>query len=246
MAKKAKKAAKSKPKKAVKKAKPAKKKAVKSSKPAKKKVAKAKPAKKAAKKQVAKKAIKKVKKVVAKKKKPVVKKKAVVKKAKKPLKKITAVKKPVIKKAIIKKAELKPVVKKAVIAKPENKKAQDAPKPEPVKVPKPMPSGKINKVINIQNLPSDLMEVLVKKYPDGYINHVFKVNISSETFFYAVTLDMPDIHYLIKVPVKIDSNPEEVTEEKEFTEDFPAGAEGVDGQEIPDDSEEAENIPDAE
>ena len=89
------------------------------------------------------------------------------------------------------------------------------------------PAGKVNKVISYHNLTPELMDILNKKYPDGYMNHVFKVNLSPENFFYAVTLDLPDIHYLVKVQVKIDTNPEEEFEDKEYaSEDFAGGAGG--------------------
>jgi len=78
--------------------------------------------------------------------------------------------------------------------------------------------GKINKVINFQNLTPDLLEILHKRYPDGYQNHVIKVTTPKNDYFYGVTLDTPDISYLVKVPVKIDANPEEI-EEKDYEEE---------------------------
>jgi hypothetical protein len=102
--------------------------------------------------------------------------------------------------------------------------------------------GKANRVINFQNLTPDLLELLSKKYPDGYQNHVIKVTTPKNDQFYGVTLDTSDVSYLIKVPVKIDSNPEEF-DEKEFTEE--------DDNITPDEnfsenSEDFENIPDEE
>jgi hypothetical protein len=78
--------------------------------------------------------------------------------------------------------------------------------------------GKINKVINFQNLTPDLLEILHKRYPDGYQNHVIKVTTPKNDFFYGVTLDTQDISYLVKVPVKIDANPDEI-EEKDYEEE---------------------------
>jgi len=100
--------------------------------------------------------------------------------------------------------------------------------------------GKLNKVINYQNLTSDLIEALHKKYPDGYQNHVIKVSTIKNEAFYAVTLDTKDISYLIKVPVKIDSNPEDF-EEKEYEEE-----ENITPDENFSDSQEddVENVPD--
>lgn len=100
--------------------------------------------------------------------------------------------------------------------------------------------GKINKVISLQNLAPEILELLHKKYPDGFQNHVIKVTTPKNDFFYGVTVDTPDISYLIKVPVKIDTNPDEI-EEKDFNEednvtpeDNFAGGEGEDFENIAD------------
>lgn len=77
--------------------------------------------------------------------------------------------------------------------------------------------GKVNKVTSYQNLSPELIELLHKKYPDGYQNHVIKVTPPNNIPFYAVTLDTADISYLVKVPVKIDTNPEDF-EEKDYGE----------------------------
>lgn len=104
--------------------------------------------------------------------------------------------------------------------------------------------GKVNKVVSLQNLSSELLELLHKKYPDGYQNHVIKVSTPKNDFFYGVTLDTPDASYLIKVPVKIDTNPEEI-DEKDFL------AEPVDDLLTPDENfddtnavEDPDSIPD--
>lgn len=78
---------------------------------------------------------------------------------------------------------------------------------------------KNNKVVGYQNLSPELLDALNKRYPDGYTNHVIKISLTPDNFFYAVTLDMPEASYLIKVPVKIDSNPEEF-EEKDYEDDI--------------------------
>ena len=77
---------------------------------------------------------------------------------------------------------------------------------------------KTNKVISVQNLSPEMLDALNKKYPDGYTNYVMKVSLTADNSFYAVTLDMPDASYLVKVPVKIDSNPEDF-EEKDYEDD---------------------------
>jgi hypothetical protein len=101
--------------------------------------------------------------------------------------------------------------------------------------------AKVNKVINFQNLAPEILELLHKKYPDGYQNHVIKVTTPKSDFFYGVTLDTPEISYLIKVPVKIDTNPEEF-DEKDYGEE-----ENITPDEnFGDGNEEIDNIPEEE
>jgi len=101
---------------------------------------------------------------------------------------------------------------------------------------------KLNKVINYQNLTPDLLDILNKRYPDGYQNHVINVTTPKNENFYGVTLDTQEISYLVKVPVKIDTNPEEF-DEKEYTE----SEENITPDEsFNDNAEEFENIPDEE
>jgi hypothetical protein len=70
---------------------------------------------------------------------------------------------------------------------------------------KPSLSAKKRIVTNFNNLSQEVLELLQAKYPLGWRNHIFKVNKSNNDSFYAVTLDMPDVSYLIKVDVEIDS-----------------------------------------
>ena len=103
--------------------------------------------------------------------------------------------------------------------------------------------GKINKVISFQNLTPELLDLLNKKYLDGYQNHVIKVNTPKNDFFYGVTLDTPDVSYLVKVPVKIDTKPDESDEK-----DYGGGDEDITPDETfagdGDSDEDVENIAD--
>lgn len=65
-------------------------------------------------------------------------------------------------------------------------------------------------IIHYNNLPPEVLEALREKYPDGHMQHVFKVTKPNNDFFYAVTFDTEDTSYLIKVDVKIDN----ITEDK--------------------------------
>jgi hypothetical protein len=60
-------------------------------------------------------------------------------------------------------------------------------------------------IINYANVAPELMELIRKKYPLGWINHTIKVPTANGSFFFAITLDTDDTSYLIKVPVKVDN-----------------------------------------
>lgn len=82
-------------------------------------------------------------------------------------------------------------------------------------------------VVNYNNVSSEVLEAIRKKYPLGYSNHVIKVQTKGEDFFYAITVDTDDASYLIKVPVKIDTKGindddalDEINDEKEAEDNF--------------------------
>ncbi len=60
-------------------------------------------------------------------------------------------------------------------------------------------------VVSYNNVTTEVMEAIRKKYPLGFSNHVIKVKTQGEDFFYAITVDTNDASYLVKVPVKIDT-----------------------------------------
>ena len=65
-------------------------------------------------------------------------------------------------------------------------------------------------VVSYKNLQPEISEMLKEKYPKGYSDNLIKVDKGNGSFFYAITLDTDGVDYLIKVDVKIDSEPEEV------------------------------------
>lgn len=80
-------------------------------------------------------------------------------------------------------------------------------------------------VISYNNVTTEVMEAIRKKYPLGYTNHVIKVKTQGEDFFYAITVDTETASYLVKVPVKIDTKGlnedealDELNDEKEAEE----------------------------
>ena len=63
--------------------------------------------------------------------------------------------------------------------------------------------GRKRLVASYENLPAEVIEAISRKYPDGYQNHVIKVQAGPNTF-HAVTVDLAEISYLVKVKVKVD------------------------------------------
>lgn len=70
-------------------------------------------------------------------------------------------------------------------------------------------SGKNKKrsVVSYANLTPELLAALKEKYPKGYTDYmgdIIKVDKPDGSFFYAVSIEVPDAIYLVKVDVKID------------------------------------------
>ncbi|HHV40107.1 MAG: hypothetical protein RBR62_05890 [Bacteroidales bacterium] len=62
-------------------------------------------------------------------------------------------------------------------------------------------------VIGYTNMPPQLLSIWREKYPRGYADYmgdIMKVNKPDGTYFYAVTFEIPEAIYLVKVEVKID------------------------------------------
>jgi hypothetical protein len=76
--------------------------------------------------------------------------------------------------------------------------------------------NKIKKVVKFEDLPSDAMEAISKKYPDGWKDFVRKVTKPNGDFFHAIDIDTADASYLVKVNVKIDSK----SDVEKMTESF--------------------------
>lgn len=62
-------------------------------------------------------------------------------------------------------------------------------------------------VISYENMSQELQDAFKEKYPHGYADYmgdIIKVERPSGDPFYAVSLDVPDATYLVKIKVKID------------------------------------------
>ncbi|MDD2491819.1 MAG: hypothetical protein PHV12_06455 [Bacteroidales bacterium] len=86
--------------------------------------------------------------------------------------------------------------------------------------------SKRRSVVSYNNLSPELLAILKDKYPKGYADYmgeIFKVDKPDGSFFYAISLEVPDAVYLVKVDVKIDDY-EEAADEL-----FGGGSSDVDG-----------------
>jgi hypothetical protein len=96
-------------------------------------------------------------------------------------------------------------------------------------------------IIHINNIPCEVLDALREKYPDGYMNHVFKVTKPNNEFFHAVTVDMPDASYLIKVDVRIDNITEDKLDDAIFSSINGAKPAGKLDEEEPEEEEEEDD-----
>ena len=79
-------------------------------------------------------------------------------------------------------------------------------------------------VISYENMSEELQDAFREKYPHGYADYmgdIFKVDKPDGTSFYAVTLEIPDALYLVKIKVKVDDydDAEEVFKNEDGDED---------------------------
>ena len=86
-----------------------------------------------------------------------------------------------------------------------------------VKTPPPVISNQSKKrlVVSYNNLSAELLAIIKDRYPRGYADYmgeIFKVDKPDGSFFYAISLEVTDAIYLVKVDVKIDDY-DEATDE---------------------------------
>lgn len=94
-------------------------------------------------------------------------------------------------------------------------------------------------VTSYANLTPVLLEMLKKRYPLGYSDHMIRIDKPNGDFFYAVMLETDDTSYLVKLNVKIDTKVEEEFEKDYYTDD--AESDEIAGaDEIADDSDSDE------
>lgn len=84
-------------------------------------------------------------------------------------------------------------------------------------------------VVSYANMSAELAASFKEKYPRGYADYmgdIFKVDKPDGTFFFAVSIEIPEAVYLVKVDVKIDTDYEEVEDEIFGDGDDAASADG--------------------
>ena len=74
-------------------------------------------------------------------------------------------------------------------------------------------------VVSYKKCSDAVLRAIKEKYPFGYGDAIIKVDKPNGDFFHAITVDLEDISYLVKVNVKIDN----LTEE-EFEKQFGANS----------------------
>jgi hypothetical protein len=75
------------------------------------------------------------------------------------------------------------------------------------------PEGKRRLVVSQKNLSPELQDVMKERFPRGYADYmeqIMRVDKADGTFFYAITLEVEDAIYLVKVDVQIDTDYEDV------------------------------------
>ena len=97
-------------------------------------------------------------------------------------------------------------------------------------------TSKRRAVISYENMSDELAAAFAEKYPKGYADYfpdLVKYDKPDGTCFYAVTVEIPDAIYLVKIQVKTDD-----AEDLERWLDGEDGEdnEGNDGDSLPDDN----------
>ena len=63
---------------------------------------------------------------------------------------------------------------------------------------------KVGRIVSYDKLDQAVRKLFDEKYPDGYEDFAIRYPKPNGDFFYAIPLDTPTDHYLVKVDVKID------------------------------------------
>ena len=97
-------------------------------------------------------------------------------------------------------------------------------------------SPKRKAMVSYENMSEELAAAFVEKYPKGYSDYfpdLVKYDKPDGTSFYAVTVEIPDAIYLVKIQVKTD-DAEEL--ERWLDGDDHEDSDNGDGESLPDDN----------
>lgn len=92
-------------------------------------------------------------------------------------------------------------------------------------------------VVSYKNCSAEVLQAVKEKYPLGYGDAIRKIEKPNGDFFHAITVDLEDVSYLVKVDVKIDH----LTEE-EFEKQFGSNNEDADSTSEGKSEESADNV----
>ncbi len=97
-------------------------------------------------------------------------------------------------------------------------------------------------VVSYENLDTEVKMAILKKYPNGWSNHVIKVSLPNNNFFHAITVDTENASYLIKVKVKLDRA--DKLEEELFKNDYDKDSGADEGDDSASDAPDEPEAPD--
>lgn len=86
---------------------------------------------------------------------------------------------------------------------------------------------KKHRIVSYENMSKELADIFNEKYPKGftdYLDDVVKYPKADGTFFYAVTIEVPDAVYLVKVKIE--------TDDVEDVENWLAGEEEAETEQV--------------
>lgn len=92
-------------------------------------------------------------------------------------------------------------------------------------------------MISYGNLTPELLELLRERYPDGFTDHMTRVDKPTGGSFFGVVLETSDTNYFVKITVKIDNKTQDDIEKELFAEAVLDSIDIKDVEEIADTSE---------
>ncbi len=90
-------------------------------------------------------------------------------------------------------------------------------------------------VVSYENMNDEVAAAFAEKYPKGYVDYfpdLVKYPKPDGTSFYAVTVEIPDAIYLVKIQVKTD----DAEDLERWLDGGDDDADGADGESLPDDN----------